>query len=75
LKALSESTEICTSLPSVNFYDTGENSVASLIKEGLEKSTAAATIIYTAENNNHAAEILKEKIGEFQNVQFLNRAC
>jgi mannitol-1-phosphate 5-dehydrogenase len=72
LKALSESTEICTSLPSVNFYDAGENSVASLIREGLEKSIAPATIIYTAENNNHAAEILKEKIGEFENLRFLN---
>jgi mannitol-1-phosphate 5-dehydrogenase len=71
-KALSESTEICTSLPSVDFYDAGENSVVALIREGLEKSIAPATIIYTAENNNHASEILKEKVGEFENVQFLN---
>ena len=72
LKALSQATEIVTSLPSVNFYDMGENSVASLIKKGLAGSTAPATIIYTAENNNHAAEILEEKIGEFNNVQYLN---
>ena len=77
LKALSQSTEICTSLPSVNFYDSGKNSVASLISESLRNSTAKATIIYTAENNNHAAEILEEKItqklgGIPDNVQILN---
>jgi len=72
LNALSQATEIVTSLPSVNFYDMGENSVASLIKHGIENTTAAAKIIYTAENNNHAAEILEEKIGSFNNVQFLN---
>ena len=72
LKALSQATEIVTSLPSVNFYDMGENSVASLIKRGLSSSTAVATIIYTAENNNHAAEILEENIGKFDNVQYLN---
>jgi mannitol-1-phosphate 5-dehydrogenase len=72
LEALSQATEIVTSLPSVDFYDMGENSVASLIKNGLESSTAPATIIYTAENNNHAAEILEKKIGKFDNVQYLN---
>lgn len=71
-KALSQATEIVTSLPSVNFYDMGENSVASLIKKGLSNSTAPATIIYTAENNNHSAEILEGKVGSFENVRFLN---
>jgi mannitol-1-phosphate 5-dehydrogenase len=78
IEAISLSTEICTSLPSVDFYDLGANSVSDMIAEGLQKSTAKATIIYTAENNNHAAEILQEKV---QNkikspiktpVQFLN---
>ena len=72
LIALSQSTEIVTSLPSVDFYDKGSNSVASLIKRGLGQSTASGTIIYTAENNNHAAEILEEKIGSFKKVQYLN---
>ena len=77
LKALLQSTEICTSLPSVNFYDSGQNSVASLISQGLQNSAAKATIIYTAENNNHAAEILEEKVKQKlgkipANVQFLN---
>ena len=72
INALSQATEIVTSLPSVNFYDMGENSVASLVKKGLANSTAPATIIYTAENNNHAAEILEEKIGVFDRCQCLN---
>ena len=68
IKALSQSTEICTSLPSVDFYDKG---VAQLIAAGL-KENINKVIIYTAENNNHAAEILELKIGSFKNVQFLN---
>jgi len=79
LEALTQSTEIVTSLPSVGFYESGEcNSVVSLIVEGLKNSSAEATIIYTAENNNHAAEILKKAVGEkkdtppLEKVQFLN---
>ncbi len=67
INAISQSTELCTSLPSVNFYDKG---VARLIKEGLSKTNNV--IVYTAENNNHAAEILEQKVGSFKNVQFLN---
>ncbi|HIJ54040.1 MAG TPA: hypothetical protein HPP66_12950 [Planctomycetes bacterium] len=79
LDVLAESTEIATCLPSVDFYESGaENSPVSLIAEGLKNSKAEATIIYTAENNNHAAEILEqaftEKIGTLsqKQVQFLN---
>ncbi len=79
MEALAQSTEIVTSLPSVNFYESGgDSSVASLIADGLGKSCAKGTIIYTAENNNHAAEILREavarKVGGLSqtNVQFLN---
>jgi mannitol-1-phosphate 5-dehydrogenase len=79
LEVLAQSTEIVTSLPSVNFYEYGEaNSVVSLITEGLKNSSAKATIIYTAENNNHAAEILEKAVGEKNaalsqgKMQFLN---
>lgn len=79
LEVLAEATEIATCLPSVDFYEAGgKNSPASLIAEGLKNSKAEATIIYTAENNNHAAEILEqaitEKIGSLSHkrVQFLN---
>jgi mannitol-1-phosphate 5-dehydrogenase len=64
LEAISQSTEIVTSLPSVKFFDMGQNSVASLIAQGLKDSKAEVTIIYTAENNNHAAEILKDVVAE-----------
>lgn len=76
---LSQSSEIATCLPSVNFYESGGfDSVASLIAQGLKDSTAKATIIYAAENNNRAAEILQKtvlhKAGESlpNSVQFLN---
>ena len=79
LDVLAESTEIATCLPSVDFYESGaENNPASLIAEGLKNSKAEATIIYTAENNNHAAEILEQaiakNIGTFsqKRLQFLN---
>jgi mannitol-1-phosphate 5-dehydrogenase len=79
LEVLAKSTEITTCLPSVNFYDRGgANSVAALIADGLKSSKAKATIIYTAENHNRAAEILEEsvskKIGGISRdkVQFLN---
>jgi mannitol-1-phosphate/altronate dehydrogenase len=79
LKVLAKSTEITTCLPSVDFYETGAgNSPASLIAEGIKNSKANATIFYTAENNNHAAQILERavaaKIGTLsqKRVQFLN---
>jgi len=79
LDALSQSTEIVTSLPSVSFYEAGQaNSVVSLIAGGLKNSSSEATIIYTAENNNHAAEILAKAVSKKNaalsqgNVQFLN---
>jgi len=79
LQVLAGSTEITTCLPSVNFYDSGgSSSVASLMADGLKNSEAKATVIYTAENNNHAAEILEkavtQKIGTLpsKRQQFLN---
>ena len=76
LEVLAESTEITTCLPSVNFYDAG--GITSLIADGLKKSKTGATIIYTAENNNHAAEILEKAVAKKvgaplqKRVQFLN---
>lgn len=61
-EALAGATEICTSLPSVSFYTTGAPSVADWIAQGLTATKAPATIIYTAENNNHAAEILQTAV-------------
>jgi len=79
LKVLVQSTEITTCLPSVDFYESGgPESVASWIAEGLKNSRARATIVYAAENNNHAAEILDKAVacktgGALPaKVQFLN---
>ena len=78
LEALSESTEITTCLPSVSFYTMGDNNVALLLAEGLRSSKAAATVIYAAENNNRAAEILEGAVTKElsaaagNNVQLLN---
>ncbi len=78
LEALSKSTDIATCLPSVSFYTMGDNSVALLLAQALQKSKAAATIIYAAENNNRAAEILQDAVTKEMaaapgnNVQFLN---
>jgi len=76
---LTQSTEIATCLPSVKFYESGrENSIASLIAEGLKNNTREGTIIYAAENNNHAAEILREVVAGRtgaslrRDVKFLN---
>jgi mannitol-1-phosphate 5-dehydrogenase len=79
LEAIGQSTEMSTCLPSVDFYESGgAESVASLIGEGLKGSGAVATIIYTAENHNHAAEILERAVAEGggraggRSVQYLN---
>ena len=74
LEALSQSTEIVTSLPSIKFFDMGENSIASLIAQGLDSSVAGATVIYAAENNNHAAEILQEAVAAKLNNQIPKQA-
>jgi len=77
IRALSEATEIVTSLPSTKFYDIGDTSVAKLIAAGLKNNTAKGTIIYTAENNNRAAETLESEVSKYlnlsgKNLQFLN---
>jgi len=57
----------------------GTHSVASCLAEGLGKRTSDhQTIIYTAENNNHTAEVLRSKVekcaggGKLVNFQFQN---
>ncbi len=68
---MARSTEIVTSLPSVSFYTSGgADSVVALIAQGLQSSpgpaagTPQGTLIYTAENNNRAAEILSQNVGK-----------
>lgn len=86
VQALAEASEICTALPSVEFYSRGEPAVATLLAEGLQMKLAdkrlPRSIFYTAENHNHAAEILQglceerlpqaAQAGSRAVVQFLN---
>ncbi len=80
LGAIVESDELATCLPSVAFFDKGnETSVARALADGLSRRAASRpAIIYAAENHNHAAEILQEAVARhcapaaLQGVQFLN---
>lgn len=80
MDALRCATDIATALPSVGIYDRGgEQSPAALIAEALrDTSSAPFTLVYTAENDNHAAEKLEaavmKKLGSEPKrpVQFLN---
>ncbi|MDD4101047.1 MAG: hypothetical protein PHU80_00250 [Kiritimatiellae bacterium] len=61
-ETLSRATEVVTSLPSVAFFTRGGvASVAGRIAAGLCGSEGQ-TVVYTAENNNHAAEILQKDV-------------
>ncbi len=63
--ALATATVIVTALPSVAAYSAGgETSIASLIACGLQNSKVTLTLIYTAENHNHAAEILEKEVNK-----------
>ena len=69
VKAASEADEICTALPSVKFFD----KIATWLKKGFALQPERQRLVYTAENHNHAAEILSEKIGSSDaKIFFLN---
>lgn len=66
IESLAEAAEIVTSLPSVKFYTSGgETSPAGLIAQAIVRNPDGQTIIYTAENNNHAAEVLTQSVEDF----------
>ncbi len=75
---LSTATEMVTSLPSVSIFKAGGvDSVAALLAKALCDGQAPAAVIYTAENNNRAAEILEADVRAVpgtgrRRVQFLN---
>jgi hypothetical protein len=77
VSAIAESDELGTAIPSVDFYAAGGSaSIAALLSLGARSNRSR--IVYTAENNNYAAENLSEKIhacapGEgFRTLQCLN---
>ena len=81
--AIAEACEIGTALPSVKFYGTGKRGeVVDILVEGLKRKAqrhGPRAVVYTAENHNHAAEILEETAGKIDrdgagkdHVQYLN---
>ncbi len=66
IEAIAEADEIGTAVPSVNYYvSEGSASLHRVLADGLRLKAAtgkARAVIYTAENNNHAAEILKAQV-------------
>ena len=63
--ALREATEIVTALPSIGAYRSDDpGCAASLIGQGLAASEAAATLVYTTENHNQAAEVLENEVNK-----------
>lgn len=64
--ALAEAQEIGTALPSVDFFSRGTPSVADLLQEAFTQKLNCPdlpdAVVYTAENNNHAAEELEKSI-------------
>ena len=63
--AIASASELCTALPSFTLYDVGEKaSVAALLSEGLERkladSSLPSAVVYAAENDNRAANRLRE---------------
>ena len=79
VEAIAQADEMATALPSVKFFDSGnETSVARMLADGLARRAGRPGIIYAAENHNHAAEILVENVMKhapravFDSVQVLN---
>src|SRR5271157_1158955 len=75
--AISEARELGTAIPSVELYRSGgEASIAALLARGARPGRKR--IVYTAENNNFAAEILAKAVQEhapgvlFDDLQCLN---
>ncbi len=86
IEAIAEADEIGTAVPSVAYYvSEGPASLHRVLAEGLRLKASTdkpRVIVYTAENNNQAAEILKtqvlaeipeaERPAVLQKVRFLN---
>ena len=77
VEALGRADELATAIPSVGFYGAGgDSSIAALIAEGA--GPERQRIVYAAENNNFAAEILREEVlkrvpaQRIERMQFLN---
>ncbi len=69
VEAAAEGEEFATALPSIKFF----GPTAAWLKEGFARQPERRRFIYTAENNNHAAEALEEAVGKkFPQTYYLN---
>jgi mannitol-1-phosphate 5-dehydrogenase len=69
IEAAADADELATALPSVNFFP----QIAAWLKQGFAMQPQRRRFIYTAENNNHAAEELEKAIGQhFDATYYLN---
>jgi mannitol-1-phosphate 5-dehydrogenase len=67
--AAAEACELATALPSVKFF----GPTAEWMREGFRRKPAKKRFIYTAENNNEAAEELEKAVAEeFPETHYLN---
>lgn len=66
VEAIAEADEVATALPSVDFFRRGHPSPAELLARGIERKLADShlprAVVYTAENDNHAAEKLGDTV-------------
>lgn len=61
--ALADASEVATAVPSVRAYQSdGPASLHRVLAEGLRRRQGRATIVYTAENHQRAAELLEEAV-------------
>lgn len=67
--AIFSADEMATAIPSVDFYDLGNNSIAKLLAKNINKEKQQ--ILYASENNNYAEEILLKKILNYTNEEKL----
>jgi mannitol-1-phosphate 5-dehydrogenase len=77
VSAIGDASELATAIPSVDYYTAGgEASIAAMIAAGADDGRQR--IVYTAENNNFAAEILRAAMEKnspgkaFKDLQILN---
>jgi mannitol-1-phosphate 5-dehydrogenase len=76
VRAIAQADELATALPSVKLYDAGDQaSVAALLAEGLPARDLRPAVVYAAENDNDAAELLQSAVERragrsFDTVQF-----
>lgn len=69
--AISQADEMATAVPSVEIYDRGQNSIARLLAKNITPDKPR--ILYAAENNNYAAEILSDGIRRYAPQKSLDR--